>query len=158
MQLESRKVVHVNVTERPTLAWVKQQIREATFEEQPKFLIHDNDGIFGQLGKPVTREVNYKKVSCRSALDVWLAETMGIRGVPTPYHTPNASAHVERFMGTLRRELLDRILVWTEGQLRAVVNEYILGWFNNSRAHQGIQGIPAPDPALSEPKPRADGS
>ena len=153
MELGSRKVVHINVTEHPTLAWVKQQIREATFEEQPKFLIHDNDGIFGQLGKPVSVEVNGKKVSCRSSLDLWLAETMGIRGVPTPYHAPNASAHVERFMGTLRRELLDRILVWNEGQLRTVVNEYVHGWYNNSRVHQGIHGIPDPDPELAGEKP-----
>ena len=153
MELGSRKVVHVNVTEHPTLAWVKQQIRDATFEEQPKFLIHDNDGIFGQLGKPTSVEVGGKKVSCRSALDVWLAETRGIRGIPTPYHAPNAAAHVERFMGTLRQELLDRILVWNENQLRAVVNEYVHDWYNGSRVHQGIHGIPDPDPKLVAPKP-----
>ena len=153
MELGSRKVVHVNVTEHPTLAWVKQQVRDASFEEQPKFLLHDNDGIFGQLGKPATVEVGGKKVSCRSTFDVWLAETRGIRGIPTPYHAPNAAAHVERFIGTLRRELLDRILVWNEGQLRAVVNEYVHGWYNNSRVHQGIHGIPAPDPELAGEKP-----
>jgi hypothetical protein len=152
MELSSRKVVHVNVTEHPTLAWVKQQLRDATFEEQPKFLLHDNDGIFGQLGKPVTVDVNGKKVSCRSSLDVWLAETRGIRGVPTPYHAPNAQAHVERLIGTLRRELLDRILVWNERQLATVVNEYIR-WFNGGRVHQGIHGIPDPDPELAAPRP-----
>ena len=115
MELGGRKVVHVNVTEHPSQAWVRQQIREATFYEEPKFVVHDNDGIFGQLGKPVMVDVNGKKVSCRSSLDLWLGETMGIRGIPTPYHAPNASAHIERFMGTLRRELLDRILVWNEG-------------------------------------------
>jgi len=153
MELGSRKVVHINVTEHPTLAWVKQQLRDATFEEQPKFLIHDNDGIFGQLGKPVTVDVSGKKVSCRSSLDVWLAATRGIRGVPTPYHAPNAAAHIERFMGTLRRELLDRILVWNEGQLRAVLAEFVRDWYNRSRVHQGIHGIPDPDPELSAPKP-----
>jgi len=153
MQLDTRKVVHVNVTEHPTQAWVQQQIRDATFEGAPKFLLHDNDGIFGQLGKPVTREVNEKKVSCRSAFDVWLAETRGIRGIPTPYHAPNAQAHVERFIGTLRSELLDRILVWNEGQLRAVVAEYVRDWYNTSRVHQGIHGIPEPDPELAAPKP-----
>jgi putative transposase len=156
MELGSRKVVHVNVTEHPTLAWVKQQLRDATFEEQPNFLIHDNDGIFGQLGKAVTREVNGKKLSCRSSLDVWLAETRGIRGIPTPYHAPNAQAHVERFIGTLRRELLDRTLVWNEGQLRAVLAEFVRDWYNSSRVHQGIHGIPDPPPELADEKP-ADG-
>jgi putative transposase len=152
MELGSRKVVHFNVTEHPTLAWVKQQIRDATFEDQPKFLLHDNDGIFGQLGKPATAEVNGKKVSCRSSLDLWLAETMGIRGIPTPYHAPNANARVERLVGTLRRELLDRILVWNEGQLRGAMAEYV-GWYNAGRVHQGIHGIPDPDPELAAPKP-----
>ena len=152
MELGSRKVVHVNVTGQPTLAWVKQQIRDATFDGEPKFLILDNDGIFGQLGKPVAVDFNGKKVSCRSSLDVWLADTMGIRGIPTPYHAPNAQAHVERFIGTLRRELLDRILVWNEGQLRAVASEYVR-WFNAGRVHQGIHGIPDPDPQLAGEKP-----
>jgi len=153
MELGRRKVVHVNVTEHPTLAWVQQQIRDATFEEQPKFIIHDNDGIYGQLGKRVTAQVNGKMVSCRSTLDLWLAETRGIRGIATPYHAPNAQAHVERFNGTLRREVLDRILVWNERQLRTVLTEYTYRWYNNSRVHQGIHGIPAPDPELAKPIP-----
>ncbi len=153
MELGTRKVVHMNVTEHPTLAWVQQQVRDATFDTEPKFLIHDNDGIFGQLGKPVTREVNAKKVSCRSAFDAWLAETMGIRGIPTPYGAPNAQAHVERLIGTLRSELLDRVLVWNEGQLRAVASEFVRDWFNSSRVHQGIHGIPDPDPELAGEKP-----
>ena len=41
MELGSRRVVHVNATEHPSLAWVKQQVRDATFEGEPKFLIHD---------------------------------------------------------------------------------------------------------------------
>jgi len=155
MELGSRKVVHVNVTEHPSKAWVQQQIRDATFEGAPKFLLHDNDGIFGQLGKPITRQVNGKKVSCRSSLDLWLAETRGIRGIPTPYGAPNAQARVERFIGTLRWELLDRILVWNEGQLRTVLAEYTR-WFNAGRVHQGIHGIPDPDPELAAEKP-ADG-
>jgi putative transposase len=155
MELGSRKVVHINVTRHPTQAWVRQQIRNAAFHGEPKFLVHDNDGIFGQLGKPVTVEVGGKKVSCRSAFDVWLADVMGIRGLPTPYHAPNAQAHVERLIGTLRRELLDRILVWNEGQLRTVLAEYTR-WYNAGRVHQGIHGIPDPDPELLGDKP-ADG-
>jgi putative transposase len=88
MHLGSRKVVHINVTEHPTLPWVKQQLRTATFCDPPSFPIHDNDGIFGPLGKPATVEVKGKKVSCRSALDVWLAETMDIRGSLLPAMPP----------------------------------------------------------------------
>ncbi|MBM3286726.1 MAG: hypothetical protein FJY88_05165, partial [Candidatus Eisenbacteria bacterium] len=45
MEIESRRIVHVNVTRNPTLAWVKQQFREATSEDlAPRFLLHDNDG------------------------------------------------------------------------------------------------------------------
>jgi len=78
---------------------------------------------------------------------------MGIRGIPTPYGAPNAQAHVERFVGTLRSELLDRILVRNKGQLRAVVSEYARDWYNSSRVHQGIHGIPDLDPELAAPKP-----
>ena len=152
MELGSRKVVHINVTGHPTQAWVRQLVRDAAFDGEPKFLVHDNDGMYGQLGKPVTVEVGGKKVSCRSAFDVWLADVMGIRGIPTPYHAPNAQAHVERFIGTLRRELLDRILVWNERQLATVVNEYVR-WFNEGRVHQGIHGIPDPPPELAGEKP-----
>jgi hypothetical protein len=48
MEIGLRRIVHFNVTEHPTLEWVKQQLREATADMVPKFLIHDNDGIFGQ--------------------------------------------------------------------------------------------------------------
>jgi hypothetical protein len=51
MELGSRRIVHANVTSSPTLAWVKNQVREiAAWGDGPRFLIHDNDGIFGQLG------------------------------------------------------------------------------------------------------------
>jgi putative transposase len=52
MEPQSRKVVHVAVTASPTLAWLKQRIREATpFGSVPRFIVHDNDGIFGQFGR-----------------------------------------------------------------------------------------------------------
>ena len=68
MELASRKTVCFNVTVYLTLEWTKQQIRNANFEEQPKFLLHDNDGKFGQFGRPVQVERAGHKVSCRSAL------------------------------------------------------------------------------------------
>jgi len=77
MELRSRRVVHAAVTASPTLAWLKQGIREATpFGSGPRFLVHDNDGIFGQLGRRRPGE------SYRSALDLWLGEVLGIKGIP----------------------------------------------------------------------------
>jgi hypothetical protein len=66
MELKSRRVVHVAVTALPTLAWVKQRIREATpFGSVPRFLVHDNDGIFGEFGR---RRSGRSGRSYRSAL------------------------------------------------------------------------------------------
>jgi hypothetical protein len=79
-------------------------------------------------------------------------EEMGIRGISIPYGTPNATAHMERLIGTLRRECLDRMLIWNERHLRMVLTEFI-GWYNHGRVHQGLNGIPDPDPVLVEPKP-----
>jgi putative transposase len=152
MELTNRKVIHMHVTEHPTIEWTKQQIRNACFEEQPKFLIHDNDGKFGRLGLPFRVENAGKSVSCRSAFDVWLWREMDIQGIPIPYGAPNAAAHIERLIGTLRRECLDRVLIWNEGHLRCVLNQFI-GWYNHGRVHQGLQGIPDPDPAIERPKP-----
>jgi putative transposase len=43
-----RQVVHFGVTAHPTMAWVIQQLREATpFGSQPSYLFRDNDGIYG---------------------------------------------------------------------------------------------------------------
>jgi hypothetical protein len=55
MAISTRRIVLINVTTSPTLDWVKQQIRTITgFGEGPRYLIHDNDGIFGQRGSPET--------------------------------------------------------------------------------------------------------
>ncbi len=60
--------------------------------------------------------------------------------------------HIERLIGTLRRECLDRILIWNERHLRYTLTEFNF-WYNHGYVHQGLNGIPDPDPALAEPKP-----
>jgi hypothetical protein len=44
------------------------------------------------------------------------------------------------------------MLIWNERHLRCVQKEFI-GWYNHGRVHQGLNGIPDPDPMLAEPKP-----
>ena len=152
MEIGSRKVIHFNVSDHPTLDWIKQQVRAACGDIHPKFVIHDNDGKYGQLGHPITIEKNGETVSCRSSFDAWLFEIMNIRGIPTPYRAPNAEAHIERLIGTLRRECLDHMLIWNERHLRRVLGEFIR-WHNQGRVHQGINQIPDPDPELTGPLP-----
>jgi len=77
---------------------------------------------------------------------------MGIRGIAIPYGAPNAAAHIERLIGTLRRECLDRMRIWNERHLRHVLTEFV-AWYNQGRVQEGLNGIPDPDPALAEPKP-----
>jgi len=103
MGIASRKVIHMHETDHTVLEWTKQQIRNACFEDQPKFLLHDNDGKFGQLRRPLRVENARKRVSCRSACDEWLWQEMGIRGIAIPYGASNAAAHIERLIGALRR-------------------------------------------------------
>ena len=123
IELESRRVVHVNVIRHPTDAWVAQQLREATpFGEQPVYLIRDNDRKFGEHFANAAAEIEVLR---------------------TPLRAPRANAYCERFIGSLRRECLDHTLVLSEKQLRRLVNEYV-HYFNDDRAHQGIhQRIPA---------------
>ena len=145
MELRSRRVVHVAVTASPTLAWLKQRIRAATpYGSGPRFLVHDNDGIFGQFGR---RRPGKSGKSYRSALDLWLGEVMHIKGVPIPYGAPNAAAHIERFMGSLRRECLNHFIFLSEDHLRRTVVAYI-AYYNQGRPHQGIDGIPESGPGL----------
>jgi len=120
VELKSRKVIHVGVTRSPTDAWTAQQLREATaYGVGPKYLIRDNDSKFG---------VTFARV----------AKTSGIEILKTPYHAPRANAICERFLGSVRRECLDHLLILHELQLSRVLQAY-MAYFNHARPHQGLQ-------------------
>ena len=135
IELQSRKVIHVNVTRAPSDAWIAQQLREATpYGHTPKYLIRDNDRTYGpQFGR--------------------VASTSGIKILRTPYRTPQANAVCERFLGSVRRECLDHFLILQEKQLHRLLKAYVR-YYNQARPHQGIgQRIPAPStPSTSPPK------
>ena len=155
MEIDTRRIVHVNATTNPTLPWVKQQIRQATGSDNaPRFLVHDNDGIFGQYGSRVTLEHGDRMRSYRCHLDRWLGEVMCIEGIPIPYGAPNASPHVERFNRTLREEALNHFIFLSVDHIRRVVAEYIC-YYNGGRPSQAIHRIPDPYPELRQPPPPA---
>jgi len=65
------------------------------------------------------------------------AKTCGLEVIHTPYEAPRANAICERFVGSVRRECLDQMLVLGSRQLVRVLVEYT-GYFNPSRPHQGL--------------------
>ena len=122
----SRRVVHFAVTRSPSDAWVAQQIREATaFGVGPRFLICDNDDKYGVLFAHAVAGVHTELLH-------------------TPFQAPKANSLCERFLGSVRRECLDHVLIFSEGHARRVIHEYVT-FFNHCRPHQGInQQIPEP--------------
>jgi len=155
MEISTRRIVHFNLTAHPSLDWVKQQLREATGEKVPRFIIHDNDGIYGQYRAAVRDSKTGKNRRYRCALDYWLAEVMSIRGIPTPYKAPNANAHLERWVLSLRTEALNHFVFLSEKHLQSVVAEYVT-YYNRARPSQAIHAIPDPYPELRE-TPRENG-
>jgi hypothetical protein len=145
--LNDYSVPHVRVRRTLTVLATPVTVR---ISSGPRFLVHDNDGIFGQFGAR-NAERPY-----RCHLDLWLRETMGIRGVPTPYRAPNANAYVERFNRTLREDALDHFIFFNEGHIRRVCREYV-EFYNRARPSQAIGRIPDPYPDLEVPPRETSG-
>ena len=90
----------------PTAQWAAQQIVEAfPFEEVPRFLLRDRDGIYGEYFRD-------------------RVEHMGIEEVLIAFPSPWQSPYVERLVGSIRRECLDHVIVFNENHLRRTLSEY----------------------------------
>ncbi len=123
IELDSRKVFVTGVTAHPTGAWVVQQARNLGYElteraQRIKFLIRDRDAKFTASFDEVFR-------------------FEGIRIIRTPVRAPRANAFAERFVGTVRRECLDRMLIFGRRHLEAVLREYV-DHFNDHRPHRSL--------------------
>jgi transposase InsO family protein len=119
MHLESRRILHAVTTTAPSSQWLAQQLRELTpFGDGPKFLLRDNDAKFGTVFDAV-------------------AESAGVRIIRTPILAPKANGHVERLIGSIRRECLDQVLVHSDRHLQQLLDEFRV-YFNDARPHQGL--------------------
>jgi transposase InsO family protein len=125
--VNARRVIHVAVTRAPTQQWTGQQFRNATpFGQGPKFIIRDRDDKFGAVFDRVAKGV-------------------GTRVVHTAVQAPLMNSVCERFLGNVRRECLDHLIILSEPHLQHVLVEYAVSYFNTARPHQGIgQRIPVP--------------
>jgi putative transposase len=123
----SRRLHVAGVTACPTGAWAVQQARNLAMDVGDRlgavrFLIHDRDPVF------------------TTAFDEVL-KSEGLRIITTLPKTPRMNAICERVNGTLRRELLDRILIVGERHLALVLREYVTH-YNGHRPHQSRRQRP----------------
>jgi putative transposase len=140
IELANRRVHFGGVTANPHGPWVTQQARNLVMtlgdREQPvRFLVRDRDSKF-----------------TRGFDEVFRSE--GIRVIKTPVRAPRAKAQAERWVGSLRRECLDRILIVGRRQLEQVVRTYIRH-HNEHRPHRSLEQRPplAKPPPAEPPAP-----
>jgi hypothetical protein len=132
VEIETRRVHILGVTSNPTGAWTAQQARNLLMDlaeraRRCKFLIRDRDGKFSR------------------AFDEVLTSS-GIRIIKTPLRSPRANAYAERFVGTLRRECLDHLLIYGERHLRKVLAEYERHYDDHRPHHSRDQKPPLHEP------------
>jgi putative transposase len=139
LSIGSRRIEYVACTSSPNGDWMLQQARNLLMElddhdRQVRFLIHDRDRKFPR------------------AFDALLAGEK-IKVIRTPVRAPNANAHMERLVGSIRRECLDRLLIAGRRQLEHVLRVYV-HHYNRRRPHRALDLRP-PDGSTRSPV-RAD--
>jgi len=111
IEIQTRRVHLAGCTSNPDGAWVTQQARNLVMEledrESPvRFLLHDRDTKFTAAFDEVFR-------------------TQSVRVIKTPIRAPNANAHAERWVRTVRQECLDWLLIFSERQVERTLHTYI---------------------------------
>ena len=128
---DRRTVVHFNITANPTAQWTAQQVIEAfPDDEAPRFILRDRDAIYGQTFCDRVKH-------------------MGIEEVITAPRSPWQNPYLERLGGTLRREVLDHVIILNERHLRRILSKY-LAYYHEARPHLGLERN-SPVPRRVEP-------
>jgi transposase InsO family protein len=134
IHLGSRRILAIACTSEPDSAWVTQQARNLSWQLEDEgvklsFLIHDHDRKFPRSFDTVI-------------------ESDGAEVILTPLLAPRANAIAERWIGSSRRECLDRMLILNERHLRTILREYV-GHYNHERPHQSLDLRPPAAAAVS---------
>ncbi len=128
---DRRRIVHFNVTTNPHAQWAAQQVVNAfPYDEAPRFLIRDRDGIYG----------NYFQYRMKG---------MGIEEVPITPRSPWQSPYCERVIGSIRRECLDHVIVLNERHLCRILSDSF-DYYHNARCHLSLDRN-SPNPRRVEP-------
>ncbi len=129
IELQTRRVHVVGATAHPDSSWVTQQARNLAIDERlsrVRFLVRDRDAKFSGPFDEVLR-------------------TEGVRIIRTPIRAPRANAFAERFVGTVRRECLDHVLIYGRRHLERVLQTYVAHYMKE-RPHRGLGlAVPAGD-------------
>jgi len=114
-----RRILHFDVTDHPAAGWVIKKLREAfPFDTAPRHLIFDRDSIF-------------------SAEVVSTVKSFGIQPTMTAFRSPWQNGVTERWVGSVRRELLDHVVVGNERHLRRLLRDYV-AYYHDDRTHLGL--------------------
>ena len=115
-----RQVLWFEVTRHPTAEWLARQITEAfPWNSAPAYLVRDNDCASGHVFTSRVR-------------------AMGIRDRPISPGSPWQNGCAERLIGTLRRECLDRVVIFSEMHLRRILSAYAAD-YNQARTHLALR-------------------
>jgi len=126
---DRRKILHCNVTRQPNAFWIVLQLREAWgYDQQHRFLIFDRDSKF-------------------SAEVVSTVRQYGAEPVRTAIRSPWQNGIAERWVGSVRRELLEHVIVLNQRHLRRLLKEYVR-YYHEDRTHLGL-GKDTPDGRVS---------
>ena len=119
----TRRVRVMGATEHPVQAWVVQQVRNLLMDLEDagtrvKFVLHDRDASFTVAFDAVFRAA-------------------GVRVIRSAIQAPRMNSIMERWIGSCRRELLDRTLIWDQRHLMIVLPEYE-DFYNTHRPHRTL--------------------
>jgi putative transposase len=140
VSIGTRRVEYLACTSNPDAAWMAQQARNLLMDlddsgQHARFLIHDRDTKFS-----------------RAFDGIFQSEEIAV--IRTPIRAPNANAYAERWVGSVRRECLDRLLIVGRRQLEHVLRVYVRH-FNQQRPHRGLELRPPDSRGGPDPPPAA---
>jgi hypothetical protein len=142
IELDTRRVYMTGVNANPTGSWVVRQARNLSL-------------VLADRMHPVRLLIRDRDAKFSSSFDeVFKAEH--VRIICTPVRAPQANAYAERFVGTIRRECLDRMLILGRRHLEQVLADYV-AHYNGYRPHRALgQQDPVTvnqPPPMSDPRP-----